>query len=118
MSELKSSHQLETAPIKGKADAVLEAQLRVLVSASADHDPVVVVPALVEEFGGFENSTPCDFSIASFIFYVQVTLNASLVTRLSNGQSGGFGRDSPWSKFWSCLTASVSDKIVRTRSIS
>jgi hypothetical protein len=39
-----------------------------------------------------------------------------ILTVLHNGSFLGFGRDSPWSKFWSCLTASMSDKDVRPTS--
>jgi hypothetical protein len=90
MSELKPSQQ--AAPVKGgDADAVLEAQLRALVSASADHDPEVVVPALVKKFGGFQNSTTSAFSIKSLIFYSEVTLNADRIGKHFKATLEGVG---------------------------
>ncbi|KAE9384465.1 hypothetical protein BT96DRAFT_1008054 [Gymnopus androsaceus JB14] len=90
------NHQLNTtentiensAKEGGKADEVLRTQLHALVSASPDHDADIVVPKLVNELGGFANSTDASFSLASLILYVECVLTAKDIHKLYNGKLG------------------------------
>lgn len=91
MSHSQNHSKGESPKLEGKADRILEAQLRALVSRSPNHDPAVVVPELVKTLGGFDNSASADFTIASFIFYVQVTLNCPDIHKRYEGKLGGLG---------------------------
>ena len=75
----------------GKADAVLDAQLRTLIGDAAGVNHSEAVPKLKGLFGGFDSSTSAQISVAGLVFWSNLSLTAADVNKSFNGDVWGIG---------------------------